>query len=93
MDTNKVLIFLAGAAVAYFVINQMDKQKLTKVVASAPPIPPTGINPNLANCETALTDSMMTLRFESAEALEQYKKDFMADCLQNPDKYLFSNDV
>ena len=28
MDTKKVLIFLAGAAVAYFIINQMEKNKI-----------------------------------------------------------------
>jgi hypothetical protein len=42
---------------------------------------------------TALSDSMMTLRFASEEGQKEYEKEFMADCLQNPDKYLFSNDV
>ena len=83
MNTNKLLVFLAGAAVAYFVLNQINKQKLIVPVA-----PIDGQNPNLAACEKALTDSMMTLRFGSAEEMQKYKDDFMADCLQNPANYL-----
>ena len=32
METKNILVFLAGAAVAYFVIREMDKQKATKTL-------------------------------------------------------------
>ena len=96
MDTKNVLVFLAGAAVAYFVIREMDKQKALASVPPVPvPVPPVdteaGVNmstPLIAPCEEAMMASTSVMRFASAEAAKEYEDGFMSDCLANPEKYL-----
>jgi hypothetical protein len=75
MDTKKVLIFLAGAAVVYFIMNR------PKAVASVPV--PSSDPKDIEDCQRHLGFELQVMRL-SAEAMEQYKKDFMARCLLNP---------
>lgn len=82
MDTNKLLIFAAGVAVGYFVVNEMNKQK-SKPIASNPPLSP---NPNQSICEQLLLDRTMTMRMNE-EDMARYKAEFMAGCLVNPMEY------
>ena len=74
MDTKNVLVFLAGAAVAYFVIKQIDKAKMKPV--SAP-------NPKLAACQAQLQDALKTVKTTD---IEGYKTSFMNDCLSAPEQ-------
>lgn len=73
MDTKNVLVFLAGAAVAYFVIKQMDKKKPI-ATTTTPPV----TDPKLVACQTALNDALLTVRTTD---IEGFKAQFMADCM------------
>lgn len=75
MDTKNVLVFLAGAAVAYFVIKEMDKQKTSVTPVPVPPVDSNSI------CEEALNTQMMTMRFASDAEREAFIKDYMDNCL------------
>ena len=74
MDTKKLLVFLAGAAVAYFVIKQMDKKKTT----IPPIITPPSIDPKLVACQASLEEVLMTVRTTD---IEGFKARFMTDCM------------
>jgi hypothetical protein len=76
MDTKNVLVFLAGAAVAYFVIKEMDKQKTSVTPVPVPPVDSNSI------CEEALNTQMMTMRFASDAEREAFIKDYMDNCLR-----------
>ncbi len=75
MDTKNVLVFLAGAAVAYFVIKQMEKKK-----ADGVPAPPVNApaDPKMVACQAQLAEALKTVRIAD---LEGYKAQFMADCM------------
>ena len=75
MDTKNVLVFLAGAAVAYFVIKQMDKKK--PIATTTTPV----TDPKLVACQTALNDALLTVRTTD---IEGFKAQFMADCMAAP---------
>jgi len=79
MDTKNLLVFLAGAAVAYFVIKEMDKQK---AIASVPPVPVTPPVDANSICEDALNTQMMTMRFASDAEREAFIQDYMDNCLR-----------
>jgi len=78
MDTKKVLIFLAGAAVGYFIYNRMNRPKSVATV----PVPSSDPK-DIEDCQRHLDFELQVMRL-SSEAMEQYKKDFMARCLLNP---------
>jgi hypothetical protein len=75
MDTKKLLVFLAGAAVAYFVIKQMDKKTTT---TTTPLITPPVIDPKLVACQAALEEALLTVRTTD---IEGFKAQFMTDCM------------
>jgi len=79
MDTKKLLIFIAGAAVAYFVIKQMDKNKRPNLPMAQPPAGP---NPKMVACQAELEEALKTVRVAD---LEGYKTQFMADCMAAPE--------
>lgn len=78
MDTKKILVFLAGAAVGYFIYRMRPKSTATVPVPSSDP-------KVIADCQQYLDFQLQVMRFRSSEAMEQYKKDFMARCLVFPD--------
>lgn len=71
MNTKNVLVFLAGAAVAYFVIKQMDKKKPT---TTTPPV----TDPKLVACQASLEEALKTIRTTD---IEGFKTQFMTDCM------------
>lgn len=76
MDTKNVLVFLAGAAVAYFVIKQMDKKKM---MATRPmPVPPVEVDPKLVACQASLAEALKTVRTTD---IDGFKAQFMSDCM------------
>jgi hypothetical protein len=82
METKNILVFLAGAAVAYFVIREMDKQKAkTATIIIPPPAPPIDEVDENAICEEALNTQLMTMRFASDAERESFIKDYMDNCL------------
>ena len=88
METKNILVFLAGAAVAYFVIKEMDKQK-AKTAPPTPvppidqiPVPPIDEVDENAICEEALNTQLMTMRFASDAERESFIKDYMDNCLR-----------
>jgi hypothetical protein len=76
MNSKNVLVFLAGAAVAYFVIKQMDKMKTSPV-----PVPPVDTVDTTA-CEEALNTELMTMRFASDSEREAFIQEYMDNCLR-----------
>jgi len=81
METKNILVFLAGAAVAYFVIREMDKQKAKTAIIVPPPAPVPPVDTN-AICEEALNNQLMTMRFASDAERESFIKDYMDNCLR-----------
>lgn len=77
MDTKNVLVFLAGAAVAYFVIKQMDKKKMT----TRPMPAPAEVDPKLVACQASLAEALKTVRTTD---IEGFKAQFMSDCMAAP---------
>jgi hypothetical protein len=88
METKNILVFLAGAAVAYFVIKEMDKQK-AKTAPPTPvppidqiPVPPIDEVDENAICEEALNTQLMTMRFTSETEREAFIQDYSNNCLR-----------
>ena len=82
METKNILVFLAGAAVAYFVIREMDKQKAKIIIPPPAPVPPVDEVDENAICEEALNNQLMTMRFASDAERESFIKDYMENCLR-----------
>lgn len=76
MDTKKLLIFIAGAAVAVFVMKQIEKTK--KPVSMPMPTPAEEENPKMTACQAQLTEALKTVRTTD---IEGYSKQFLADCM------------
>lgn len=84
MTTKHLVIFGAGILAGYLLIDYLRKQNPSN--ATPPVTTPLGINhstsvnPLEETCQAALIEHLKTVRL-SSDALESYKKSFMADCL------------
>jgi hypothetical protein len=74
MDTKKLLIFIAGAAVAVFVMKQIEKNK--KVVAPTPT--PTPADPKLTACQAQLAEELKVVRTTD---IEGFSTQFISECM------------
>ena len=74
---NKILVFGAGVLLGYFLCKELTKNQTV-------PAPSVQVAPDKQKaCEEKLQQQLLTIRPSSAEALEQYKKDFMDSCLKS----------
>jgi len=85
MNTKNVLVFAAGALVAYFVIKQMEKRKAAEVsaeeaaaAAEEPQGSPGHIDPKVTDCQAQLAEQLKMVRVTD---IEGYKTQFMESCL------------
>jgi len=86
MDTNKILILLAGVligAVAYSELKKRKKRKKSEELVSGGPIPddvPANIDFE-AICTDKLNAQLAVIRPGAGFDMEKYKADFMTDCI------------
>ena len=84
MESNKILIFGAGIVLGYLLSKEMAKNQqpvVTTAVAPSPSPSPSPLPPNLdiqAVCQSKLDDAVRVVKVGN---LEQYKVDFMKNCI------------
>jgi hypothetical protein len=83
-NTDKILIFIAGTAVGYFVFNEMNKRKKVYEPVKEEP----EFSPNTVPCVQSWIDYSTTIRPSSPEEYAKMQKEYITDCIANPNKYL-----
>ena len=86
MQTKNLVIFAAGVLTGYL-LTQFISGKIEGVQSPIPqqpePIAEVDLTAKTAECDKKLMESMMTLRFGSEMQMEEYKNQFMKDCLSS----------
>ena len=77
MTTKHLVIFGAGVLAGYLLVDYLRKNEMG---TSQLGVPPTAIDPKVAECEGMFQQHLQTLRMPP-ENLEAYKKQYMSDCV------------